>query len=45
MSDGTVNLNFKKQKITKDLIGYVSSKNKTNSVKLKKQSQRGSDNL
>ncbi|MBZ9571521.1 type II toxin-antitoxin system PrlF family antitoxin [Methanobrevibacter sp. TMH8] len=41
MSDGTVNLNFKKQKTTEDLIGYVSSKNKTDSAKLKKQSQRG----
>jgi AbrB family looped-hinge helix DNA binding protein len=39
--DGTVNLNFKKQRTTEDLIGFVSSKNKTNSVKLKKQSQTG----
>jgi len=39
--DGAVNLNFKKQKTTKDLVGCISSKNKPNSVQLKKQSQRG----
>jgi len=39
--DGTVNLNFKKQKTTEDLIGCISSENITNAVKLKKQSQRG----